>query len=325
MRRGLGLGLVAVLVLGACGTEAAEPESDWQVAHTSTQWWMSVYAPTPNDQLIVGGTTDRGAMLRFDGTEVTEVDLGTEVGLLNWIHGFDDGSLITVGTGGAVLRSSDGTTWTSAGPGLGHDLWGVWGASPDDVWAVGADISGDAPVVLRDTGAGFVPVPIPDLQRPAVEAFFKVWGSSADDVYIVGQGGAVLHWDGSTLTELLVGVSRDLIGVWGEGPDRVVLVGGRRNGAAAVWDGSSWSNPDLGRYPGLNGVWVSGDTAWVVGDNGAAGTLDLASGAISIEMLDIPIALHAVAGSPSTLTAVGGDFATGPDGPFLGQILTTDR
>jgi hypothetical protein len=328
MRRAFASIIVLALAVTACGggdTDVAASRIEWSTAHTSTHWWMSVAAISATDQWIVGGTTTEGAIRRFDGTTVTEVDHGADVGLLNWIHHFGDGSLVVVGNDGAVVRSANGSAWNSEGPVTDQDLWGVWGASPDDVWAVGGDADGGTATVLRDTGSGFEPVAIPDLERPGVDVFFKVWGSSADDVYIVGQNGAVLRWDGTALEELFVGVSQDLIGVWGDGPDQVVVVGGRRNGAAAVWDGTGWSNPDLGRFPGLNGVWVSDGTAWVVGDNGAAGTIDLGTFEPSISLVDTPVSIHAVNGTASTLTSVGGDFSTGPEGPFLGQVLTAAR
>jgi hypothetical protein len=285
---------------------------------------MSVYAPSVTDQWIVGGTTTVGRILQFDGTTVKPVDFGEGTGLLNWIHGFASGEMIVVGNDGSVLRSRD-SGWARDNPITDQDLWGVWGATPDDLWAVGGDAAGGTATILHDTGEGFVPVAIPELQRPGVNVLFKVWGSSADDVYFVGQNGAALHWDGTVLSELFVGVSQDLIGVWGDGPDQVVLVGGRHNGAAAIWDGSTWTNPDLGRFPGINGVWVGDGVAYVVGDNGATGSIDLTTGEISISLVDTPIGIHAIAGTASTLTAVGGDYATGPGGPFLGQVLTAKR
>lgn len=327
MIRWLALAAALLVTATACSGDGAAAGSsvDWDVAHTSTHWWMSAHASAPDDQWIAGGTATDGEILHFDGESFQMVDHGAAVGLLNWVHGFDDGGLVVVGNDGAVLRSEDGEAWVSEGPATDQDLWGVWGASVDDVWAVGGDPAGGEATILRDTGRGFEPMAIPDLQRPGVNVFFKVWGSGPDDVYVVGQNGAVLHWDGTALEELFVGVSQDLIGVWGDGPDRVVVVGGRTNGAAAIWDGQSWSNPDLARFPGINGVWVGDDIAYVVGDRGAAGTIDLDTGEIAIDLVDTPVSLHAVNGTATTVTAVGGDFATGPGGPFLGQVLSAER
>jgi len=313
--RWIPLSLALLLALTSCSS-SQEAETEWSTIHTSTDWWMSVYARSATEQWIVGGTPDGGRILRYDGVAVTEVDHGAAVARLNWVHGFDSGELIAVGTDGAVLRS-DGTAWSSEPAPTDQDLWGVWGTSTTDVWAVGGDAT-----VLHDTGNGFEPVPLPDMERPGVRIFFKVWGSSANDVYIVGQGGAVLRWNGSALEELDVGVSEDLIGIWGTGPDRIVTVGGRRNGAAALWDGSAWRAVDLTEFPGLNGVWLDSDVVHIVGNDGTVGEIDFPTGEASITSIDIPVSLHSVTGAGGALTAVGGDFSTGDQGPFLGQVVT---
>lgn len=314
-RRWISLSLTFLFVLTSCTSEQ-EAQTEWSTVHTSADWWMSVYARSATEQWIVGGTPDRGRILRYDGATVTEVDHSSEVGLLNWIHGFDSGEMITVGTGGAVLRN-DGTGWRSEPAPTDQDLWGVWGSSTTDVWAVGGGAT-----VLHDTGNGFEPVPLPDMERPGVQVFFKVWGSSADDVYIVGQNGGVLHWNGSALEEPDVGVSEDLIGIWGTGPGRIVTVGGRRNGAAALWDGSTWRALDLAGFTGINGVWLDSDVVHIVGNNGTVGEIDFQTGEVSISTIDTPVSLHSVTGAGGRLTAVGGDFSTGDQGPFLGQVVT---
>ncbi len=313
-RRWIPLSLTLLFVLTSCSA-GQEARTEWSTVHTSADWWMSVYARSATEQWIVGGTPDRGRILRYDGVAVTEVDHGAEVGLLNWIHGFDSGELIVVGQKGAVLRS-DGTGWRSEPAPTDQDLWGVWGSSTSDVWAVGGDAT-----VLHDTGNGFEPVPLPDMERPGVRVFFKVWGSGADDVYIVGQQGAVLRWNGTALEELQVGVSEDLIGIWGTGPDRIVTVGGRRSGAAALWDGDTWRAFDLDTFPGLNGVWLDSDVVHIVGNNGTVGDIDFQTGEVTTFTVDTPVSLHSVTGTGGSLTAVGGDFSTGDQGPFLGEVV----
>lgn len=315
MRRAISL-LLLTLIAG-CSSGDATPS--WERLHASSQWWMSADARVATDRWIVGGTAAAGMILRHDGTTMRTVDTGGSVGLLNWVQRFDDGSVIVVGSGGAVLRF-DGASWTRDDPVTDADLWGVWGNSPSDLWAVGGS-EGVAPVILRDTGNGFDAVDLPTLVRPGVTVFFKVWGSGPDDVYVVGQNGAVVHWDGSALVELHVGVGDDLIGIWGVGPDRVVTVGGRRNGAAAVWDGTSWRNPDLSGIPGLNGVWVDGDTAYLVGNEGTFLALDATTLAFTRSTIETPVFLHAISGGDDgSLIAVGGDFGTGPSGPYWGEV-----
>jgi hypothetical protein len=311
--------LVLALAASACGDDAPE---GWASIHASPHWWMSVTAPAADDRWIVGGTTTEGVILHWDGAEMATVHHGQVVPLLNWIHRFEDGSFVVAGNGGTILRG-DGSSWEMVATPTDSDLWGVWASSPDDIWAVGGEASGGSdPVILRDTGDGFRRVEVPDLQRPGVGVFFKVWGSGPDDVFVVGQRGAVVHWDGATLTEQFAGTSSDLIGVWGTGPDRVVSVGGRNNAAIVLWDGAEWRSLDVGRFPGLNGVWLADDTVHVVGNDGAIGTVDFPSGEVAFETVDTPVFLHAINGTPDgVLTAVGGDFSTGPSGPFRGDIL----
>jgi len=314
--------LALALTLVACG--GGTEQSAWEPLQTTTHWWMSATVDAESGW-IVGGTTTDGAILRLSGDTTTEVDHGTDVGLLNWVHRFDDGELVVVGNDGAVLRSPDGESWSREQAPTDQDLWGVWGSSPSDIWAVGGSTDDGVPTILRDSGSGFEAVEVPDLQRPGVGVFFKVWGSGPGDVYIVGQHGAVLHWDGSHLEELLVGVGQDLIGVWGTGPDQVAVVGGRGNAQAALWNGAEWTTVDLARHSGLNGVWFDDSTVHVVGNDGVVGTIDFETGEATIQVVDTPVALHAVNGSSDRLVAVGGDFTTGPDGPFLGQVWKADR
>ena len=319
---------VLLLIAAGCSSDSQEPgpaaESPfgWKTVYSSGDWWMNVYAPASNDRWIVGGTPDEGKIVHYDGIDFAIIDHGTDVELLNWIHGFETGELIAVGNGGAVVRGG-GTTWAQVGVPTTQDLWGVWGANPSDIWVVGGDAeAGGVPVVLHDTGGGFEAVTIPSLERPGVRAFFKVWGSRPDDVYIVGQNGAVLHWDGERLLELHVGVGKDLISVWGTGPDQVAVIGGRTNGAGAVWDGTQWRVLDLGRFPGLNGVWLRGDSVHVVGNNNTGGVVSFTTGEATRVSIDTTVYLHAINGSPDgALTAVGGNFFAGEREPFHGEVL----
>ncbi len=320
------LSVPLMLLIDKCSSEPdsqSKNQGEWQTMQTGGNWWMSVLALANDDRWIVGGTPDRGEILHYNGSEFEAVSFGADVELLNWIHGFQSGESIAVGNGGVVLWW-DGQTWTQVRVPTEQDLWGVWGVNPYDVWAVGgnADESGVL-TVLRDTGSGFETVAMPVLERPDVKALFKVWGSGADDVYMVGQNGAVLHWNGEILEELHVGVSEDLIAVWGTGPNRVAIVGGRRNGAAALWNGEEWRSPEVGNFPGLNGVWLRGDSVHVVGNSGTAGIIDFTTLAATRVRIDTPVNLHAIHGSPDgTLTAVGGNFFIGKKGPFTGDILT---
>lgn len=324
----LALGLLAALAGGllACPPDDPPPGPDttWREAFDASEvgWLLSVWGPADADELYaVGGSLDAGVMMRHDGTSWAPVDLGVTPAppLLNWIHGFDAQTMVVVGSNGTALHRTGGT-WTRVSTPTDQNLWGVWGATPDDLWAVGGNgrEAGEA-TVLRYQGGAWTAVALPALERPNVFAFFKVWGSGPDDVFIVGQRGAVLRWDGTELTEQFAGASVDLIAVWGTGPDHVVAVGGRNNGVASFFDGSTWRTEELAPMRGLNGVWFRRpDAIHVVGVQGTLAVLDFDTGVVSETQTEVFEDFHAVFGDArGRLTTVGGNFMAA-GGPFAG-------
>ena len=161
-----------------------------------------------------------------------------------------------------------------------------------------------------------------------------MWGTAADNVYIVGAQGVILRWDGATLAQEVDrprSHTSDYVSLWGTGPDRIVVVGGRGNAQIAAWDGERWSEVQLPRSPGLNGIWMAEpDVFYTVGVRGIAATVRLQPGTEGLESTveraelvpDLSgIDLHAVFGTPAgRLIAVGGNFAQA-NGPFRGAAV----
>ncbi|MEM7675333.1 MAG: hypothetical protein AAF449_04940 [Myxococcota bacterium] len=317
------LALVGFTLAAACGSDPAPPNPTWSTAFDAARfgWLLNVWGSSADDLYAVGGSPSRGRMTRFDGQAWTDVDLGLEVPLLNWAFGFGANDVFVVGNQGTVLRRT-GQGWTATATITDQDLWGVWGANPNDVWAVGGNgrEEGQA-TLLRFDGASWRRVEVPALSRSGVFAFFKVWGTSADNVYVVGQRGAVLRWNGTELTEVLVGTSRDLIALWGTGPESIVIVGGRANGQVVTWDGSQWRTTLLALRPGLNGVWMNDPkVAHLVGLNGSILRFDVdTEEVIDDSPPEVGLDFHAVFGDPAGqgLVAVGGNFQF-VDGPYEG-------
>ncbi len=322
----LAVPLAAALALGGCsGDDTTSAAPAWGPAFdaSSVGWLLSVWGPSGDDLTTVGGSPNHGLMMHFDGTRWTTVDLGVDVPLLDWVFGFAADDIFAVGRLGTVLHW-DGTAWTPMDTPTTSDLWGVWGAAPDDLWAVGGSgMMGDAPVVLHYDGTAWTNADLPTLARPNVSAFYKVWGTAADDVWMVGKNGAILHWDGSAFREDGAGTSDDLISVWGVAPDRVAAVGGRSNGVVAVFDGTEWHSQMLVPLPGLNGVWMRDpNVIHAVGQLGTIVTIDFDSLTYVEHDQDTQLAFHSVFGDDSPkLTTVGGDFAL-QGGPYQGIAFT---
>jgi hypothetical protein len=303
----------------------ALPAPNWTEAFPAGEvgWLLDVWGPAPDDLYAVGGAPDEGRVMHFDGQTWSQVELGVDVPVLHWVHGFGPGDVTIVGSGGTVLHW-DGLAWAVQDTPTDEDLWGVWGASPDDLWAVGGGgLQAGQETILHYDGATWTEFPVPDIERANVFAFFKVWGTGADNIYIVGQQGVVLHWNGSAWIEEFPGVSDDLISLWGTGPDRIVAVGGRGSGVASVWNGVAWQPLELAPLPGLNGVWVGADgIAHAVGNLGVTVQIDSATLDHESEIVPLPTVAQmdfhaAFSADGQRIVAVGGNlFAVQP--PYFG-------
>lgn len=324
MNKFLVIPLIATLLVAAgCPEPEDDPEEqEWSEAFdASGSWLLSIGGASPDSLYAVGGSPVEGRVVHFDGASWTDVEVDTP--LLNWTHSFEDGTTFIAGNDGTILRG-DADGFVAMETPTDEDLWGIWGASPDDVWAVGGSGTTDSrSTILRWDGDQWSEVSF-DPQRPGVNAYFKVWGTDTDNVWIVGQKGVILYWNGSEFTEQGIGLSRDLISVWGTGPEDVYVVGGRGNGVVGRWDGEAWSSQDLAPAPGLNGVWAGPDGVWIAGVRGLLRQVDVAqSGELFVEreppLTDLD--LHAVFGtSDGTLYTVGGNFGQ-PQGPYEGVAL----
>lgn len=319
---------VAALSCGPEGGDDARAPRWERAFDTGDQGWLlSVAGAAADDVYAAGGMPREGHLWHFDGQQWTAETLPEGTRLLNWVHVFADGEPIVAGNAGTILRRVDGQ-WQLEETPSGEDLWGVWGANPDDIWAVGGSgRQANAATVLHYYDGTWHQPALPELERPNVRAFFKVWGTSADNVYIVGQSGAVLHWDGEALEEVLVGTGQDLISLWGTSPDNIVMVGGRSNGVLVHYDGESWTPRQLAPLPGINGVWLdaSGD-GWLAGN---AGTLAKIStvGEVTTEQVDVetPLELHAVFGlGDGQAFSVGGSLQS-PTAPYQGVVMHREK
>lgn len=304
-------------VLTGCPQESTDPpavDTTWREAFDAreTGWLLNAWGPSASDVYAVGGAPSAGVMMHFDGKTWSPVELPAGTPLLAWGYGFSASDITFVGDAGTILHF-DGATFTPQSSGTTEDLWGVWGAAPDDLWAVGGSgQKGAVPTLLHFDGAGWSASVTPTLQKANVNAFFKVWGTSASNVYVVGQRGTVLHNDGASWKEELVGASDDLISLWGTDAQHVFAVGGRGNGIVSRFDGKEWRTQSLAPLPGLNGVFVR--TPGVVHVVGITGTIAEIDGE-SLEVLstsswDTELDLHALFSSGDELFAVGGSLAS---------------
>lgn len=269
MRRAAVLG--AVLVLAGCPSTDEGGES-WQLVHSELPGaLMSVWAGAADDVWAVGADSGDGStVLHYDGESWQRIETGTS-GDLWWVHGFASGPIFTGGEDGQILRiDRDGggeviTPIPTPGTGI---VFGIWGASPDDVWAVGGNQGGTSGAFAwRLDGAEFSLAEGFPTELESTDAVWKVFGRSATDVCMVGTNGTVLRYDGASITAEDAGASVSLFTVSGNA-DRLIAVGGFGVGAVLENDGSGWVDTSPEGAPLLIGVAATADDAYAVGVDG---------------------------------------------------------
>lgn len=310
--------LCAALVAVGCGPQPLE----WTVLQEDMDGViLSFWGPSTTDVWAVGGTLVTGGgdalVLHHDADGWWRVQAPTPT--LWWIHGFDDGQIVAVGEAGTVARL-EGGAFVVERTGEPYTLFGVWGAAPDDVWAVGGDVSGAGPgVILHYDGAAWIPAAGVATDR---ELFFKVWGTASDDVYVVGQGGTILHFDGSAWRRMAWEGGARLLTVRGREPGDVWAVGGLSPGVLLHLEEGGWRSRADMSTGGLMGLWTApGQPVVVSGFSGLTMTTDgdgelMASEPVTFEDL------HAVWGDGAgSYLAGGGNLVTGldPRGVIIGH------
>ncbi|PSM30580.1 hypothetical protein [Haliangium sp. UPWRP_2] len=103
--------------------------------------------------------------------------------------------------------------------------------------------------------------------NPSNSTVQSIWALSPNDIWAVGNGGIILHFDGTSWTAKSgpIGVTENLYSVWGSGPNNIWAVGAF--GRIIRYDGTTWSTVNSPTTLTLYGIWgVSPTDIWAVGD-----------------------------------------------------------
>lgn len=230
---------------------------------------VHVAADGPSPVYVVGAEDAQGPTFLRGGAEgFARIAVGGS-GDLWWVDEIPGAGVWAVGSHGRVIVYDPATGTIDERPIVSENgaLYGVWGASATDVWAVGhdPDSTGELSAAFHWDGVAWSEVALP----PAAAGLdlFKVWGTAAADVWACGAGGTLLHYDGVEWSIVPSGTSSDLITLHGVAPR--VAVGRGPTLLERATDGS-WVNATLpeGTRP-LNGVRVGDDgAAWAAGFGG---------------------------------------------------------
>ncbi|MBA3455777.1 MAG: hypothetical protein H0T42_21960 [Deltaproteobacteria bacterium] len=303
---------VALWMISGCGDDGppVQEERTWQlVGEGRPSSLLSVWSSSINDVWLVGGREGLGlgpTVFHFDGTAWTKRDTGLVNVDLWTVFGFANGDVFLGGSNGTLLRHRNGAFEKLTTPAT-DIVFGLWGNSADDVWAVGGQTA-SRPFVWRLQGSAFVAQT--GIPAGLTGAVWKVTGRAADDVWISGSQGFVLHWDGQTLGSEKVGANSESLFSIGCGAARCITAGSNgSNGVLYENVGQGWTS----RVPTQDGpIWRGitpvGDPPYVVGMFGAVLERDGETWKIDPHGLTTE-ALHATwLDADGNLFAVGGKF-----------------
>lgn len=273
---------------------------------------LSVWGTATDDVWAVGGDPgdDTGPLvLHYDGSAWTRLDSGQRGLDLWWVFGFEGGPVFMSGAGGTILRYQDGAFEELETPGASI-VFGMWGSSPDDVWAVGGNNGGGSGFVWRFDGSAWSDVELPE-ELSGTDTVWKVDGIAADDVWMSATAAKTLHWNGTSLDfEAIPGTDASFTSIGGNA-ERFIAVGGQFDGAIYENAGDGWESALASGAELLTGVAVSDDAAYAVGRFGAV--LRRESDGWTAEPLSTEENLHAAWIDPDGgIWAVGGQFESSP-------------
>ena len=253
--------LLLLCVLVACG---GDDGPSWHMLSTKQPAaLLSIWGTSPRDVWVVGGRSELdGAptLLHLDGDAWTRVDSGLHGVDLWWVFGFDGGDVFFTGSGGTIVRYHNATLEQMTTPRSGT-IFGLWGATPTDLWAVGAGDNGQG-IVWHYDGSQWQDV----ANAPALpNRVFKVHGQRADDVWISCAGGLSLHWDGTALTSMPTGITSSLFSIVTT-PDLVISAGGTpgQEGQIVEHGAAGWTTQPLRSPVAWRGVAAAGDQAFAL-------------------------------------------------------------
>ena len=207
---------------------------------------MDVWGSSASDVYVVGNAAK---VLHYDGTTWSLMTSGLS-NMLPDVWGASPRDIFAVSWDGTIVHF-DGVSWRSMGsPAPSASLYGVWGTSASDVYAVGG--LPYAAAAFHYDGTSWS-----EISTGVTRSIEAVWGVSGADIYAAGVDGNVFHYDGTSWTRVAFDVPIHVNEIWGSSATDIYFAGADSLDHATVlhYDGTTWR---LMRSPipyALGGIW----------------------------------------------------------------------
>ncbi|HEY0255490.1 MAG TPA: hypothetical protein VGC41_28370 [Kofleriaceae bacterium] len=315
-------GVIAAVLVTACASDPPAISTSLVTEHQSGAL-LSAWGSSSSDVWTVGGGAlvfhlKDGAWTPVD-PQITGIDLW-------WVFGFAGGDVFMSGSGGTILRYHGGAIEKMATPAADGIIFGMWGPTADDVWAVGR-AGAQGAILWHYDGTTWTTVAPPSELPPGAIAF-KVHGQRSDDVWVACSGGGTLHWDGSAFTYSEIGDPASLFGIVTIPGTAIASGDVTQLGAGALFEnrGSGWQAASLQAPVAWRGLGAGANQVYAVGEEGLLAQRDDNGAWTLIKQTLTQQSFHAVWVDPDGgMWGVGGEFGSTPtrDG-FLMYRGTSD-
>ena len=308
--------IAAALGAAACagGDSTVDETGRWSIVDAGLPAALiSIWGSSTDNIWAVGADPRDGTgplVFHFDGEGWSRIETG-RTGDLWWVFGFEGGPVFMGGKNGMILRWEGNRLTLMETPGRGT-VFGIWGVSPDDLWAVGGNVI-DGAFVWRYDGERWREAENFPADLADQHSMFKVWGRSADDVWVVGTGGVVLHFLGDLVLRESTDTTHTLFTVHGNSSMSVAVGGAREEGKLLQEDGGGWTDVTPRGTPHIIGVHMTEGEGYAVGIRGTVARWDGDTWRTVQTGIELSEAFHTVWTDPEGgVWAVGGRVVEPP-------------
>jgi hypothetical protein len=243
------------VITDSVGVELTIERITWTSSDTAVASVGSVQGTTINEGWVLGRALGEVSVTATTGNLNASARVHVLPDILSSIWESEGGDVFAVGGYGTIVHY-DGNRWTVTVIEHSQRLFGVWGSSENDVFAVGELTA------LHFDGYWWEPV----YGAGGRLSGSAIWGSAANSVFAI-YGATIYHYDGASWTTMTAGSQVDLLDIWGGSDSNVFAVG--TNGIISHFDGESWTAIASGTVESLMGVWgASENDVFAVGGSG---------------------------------------------------------
>lgn len=234
-------------------------EREWSILYNNSQYSMyDILAFSDSDIFAVGVYSDENnnrspGILHYDGATWTPMSLNnlTLPGIcLKGVWGLSPNDIFAIGNSAAVIHY-DGISWSNSNY-FDEDHYDVTG-----IWVSSANniYITSAYRIIHFDGVNWEPV---YTDNSKISQFTNIWGTSDNDIFAINELGFIYHFDGVSWNPMNSNSIEDLYSISGTSHNDIFVSG--NNGTILHYNGSEWSNMFSGTDLAITGIYSTSPT-----------------------------------------------------------------